>query len=113
MGTGGVNLLAEKRGEDAKFLASLLVGQQQSPSAVIFLAPRAAISEGIPSFIKSALPLEGVPVFHFSYSPDPMQEPLGDSISKFVQLFQGRTYEIRRPRDFYQAWIDLVGRIRA
>ncbi len=112
MGTVGVNLLAEKKGEDAKFLAFLLGEQQQSPSAVIFLAPRAAISEGIPSFIKSALPLEGVPVFHFSYAPDPKQEPLGDSISKFVQLFQGRTYEIRRPRDFYQAWIDLVGRIR-
>jgi hypothetical protein len=112
LGIVDAGALADKGAQEGTFLESLLEEQEGSAAAVIFLGPRVALPEGSSVFKKKGPAQMSIPVFYLSYAPDATQPPSDDAISRFVKTQQGKTFNIHRPRDFFVAWPNVIGKIR-
>jgi len=104
--------LADKHSE-TEFLSKLIADElgNNSSDAVIFAGPKIMLDQPLPP--DSVREIGGVefPVFYMNYNLTPQQNPWRDSIGTVVKKLRGSEYTISRPRDLWNAWSDIMGRI--
>lgn len=104
--------LADKHSE-TDFLAHLIqdeLGQRDS-DAVIFAGPKVMLDAPLPTDSFKEIAAAPYPVFYMNYILTPNQTPWRDSIGAVVKRMRGFEYTISRPRDLWNAWTDIMGRL--
>ncbi len=91
-----------------------LIGDElvnNSSDAVIFAGPKVNLEDT--STLDSLKELSSVPypVFYMNYNLAPQQNPWRDTIGMLVKRLRGYEYTISRPRDLWNSWSDIMGRI--
>ena len=137
---GSVKLhqLVEKH-SGTEFLGDLLTHEigdtQQKIDGVIIAGPKVMNDDSVPLDTLKQLGDLKVPVFYLNYVPNPtpgwwwreteaspdasrgsvpqsyQAGPWRDAIGGAVRFLKGAEYAISRPRDFYVAWTEILGRI--
>lgn len=104
--------LADKHSE-TDFLAKLIQEEltQKDADAVIFAGPKVMLDEPLPPDSFKEVVASPFPVFYMNYILTPNQTPWRDSIGTVVKRMKGFEYTISRPRDLWNAWADIMGRI--
>ncbi len=104
--------LADKKSE-TDFLAKLIQDElgHNSTDAVIFAGPKVMLDHPIPAENFQEISDISFPVFYMNYILTPQQTPWRDSIGTVVKKLKGQEYTISRPRDLWNAWADIMGRI--
>ncbi len=104
--------LADKKSE-TDFLANLIQEElgHNSTDAVIFAGPKVMLDHPIPPESVAGIADIAFPVFYMNYILTPQQTPWRDSIGTVVKKLKGQEYTISRPRDLWNAWSDIMGRI--
>ncbi len=104
--------LTEKRSE-TEFLTRLIQDElgHNTSDAVIFAGPKVMLDEAPAPDSFRELTASSFPVFYMNYNLAPQQNPWRDSIGTVVKRLRGYEYTISRPRDLWNAWSDIMGRI--
>jgi hypothetical protein len=104
--------LADKRSE-TEFLTRLIQDElgNNSSDAVIFAGPKVMLDHQVPAESFQEIADISFPVFYMNYILTPQQTPWRDSIGNVVKRLKGVEYTISRPRDLWNAWSDIMGRI--
>lgn len=105
--------LSDKHSE-TDFLTRLIQDElgHNSSDAVIFAGPKVMLDEApAPDTLKEITSTVSYPVFYMNYNLVPQQNPWRDSIGTLVKRLRGYEYTISRPRDLWNAWSDIMGRI--
>jgi hypothetical protein len=109
-----VKRLAVKRGE-AEFLTNLLMEEMRSdrPDALIFVGPKYPLDGELSSEVVAMLKNAAYPVFYLMYIRDPFFFPWPDAIGRVVRRLHGVEYRVSRPGDLFNAWSDVLARIKS
>lgn len=104
--------LTDKRSE-TEFLTKLIQNElgNNSTDAVIFAGPKVMLDHPMPAESFQDISDISYPVFYMNYILTPQQTPWRDSIGNVVKRLKGVEYTISRPRDLWNAWSDIMGRI--
>ena len=104
--------LVDKHSE-TDFLAKLLQDElgPRDADAVIFAGPKVMLDEPLPADSFKEIAASPFPVFYMNYILTPAQTPWRDSIGTVVKRMRGFEYTISRPRDLWNAWTDIMGRL--
>ena len=104
--------LSDKKSE-TEFLGHLIQEElgHNSTDAVIFAGPKVMLDHPLPSESMQEISDINFPVFYMNYILTPQQTPWRDSIGNVVKKLKGVEYTISRPRDLWNAWSDIMGRI--
>ena len=104
--------LADKKSE-TEFLSKLIQDElgNNSGDAVIFAGPKVMLDHPMPPESFQELADISFPVFYMNYILTPQQTPWRDAIGTVVKKLKGQEYTISRPRDLWNAWADIMGRI--
>ncbi len=104
--------LADKKSE-TEFLSQLIQTEigRSAGDAVIFAGPKVMLDHPIPTETFQELAETQMPVFYMNYILTPQQTPWRDAIGTVVKKLKGMEYTISRPRDLWNAWSDIMGRI--
>jgi len=104
--------LADKKSE-TEFLTHLIQDElsNNSTDAVIFAGPKVMLEHPLPNESLQEIADINFPVFYMNYILTPQQTPWRDSIGNVVKRLKGVEYTISRPRDLWNAWSDIMGRI--
>lgn len=104
--------LTDKRSE-TDFLTKLIQDElsHNTSDAVIFAGPKVMLDEAPPADSFKEIAASPFPVFYMNYNLMPQQNPWRDSIGTVVKRLRGYEYTISRPRDLWNAWTDIMGRI--
>lgn len=104
--------LTDKRSE-TEFLTKLIQDElgHNTSDAVIFAGPKVMLDEAPAPDSFRELTASSFPVFYMNYNLLPQQNPWRDSIGTVVKRLRGYEYTISRPRDLWNAWSDIMGRI--
>ena len=95
----------------AQFAADLIWEQlmKVDPDALVVLGPRGSTDTGVSRRTLDTFDKPGKPAFYLSY--DTELSPWRDPISSIIKRLRGFEYSINRPKDFFNAWSDVVARI--
>jgi hypothetical protein len=112
LGTVDYKNLSDKRSE-TEFLTKLIQDElgNNSSDAVIFAGPKVMLDHQVPAESFQDIADISFPVFYMNYILTPQQTPWRDSIGNVVKRLKGVEYTISRPRDLWNAWSDIMGRI--
>jgi hypothetical protein len=104
--------LTDKHSE-TEFLTKLIQDElgHNTSDAVIFAGPKVMLDEAPPAETFREIAATSLPVFYMNYNLMPQQNPWRDSIGTLVKRMRGYEYTISRPRDLWNAWSDIMGRI--
>jgi hypothetical protein len=104
--------LADKHSE-TDFLTKLIQDElgRNDTDAVIFAGPKVMLDEAPPADSFKEITGISYPIFYMNYNLMPQQNPWRDAIGTVVRKLRGYEYTISRPRDLWQAWSDIMGRI--
>ena len=104
--------LADKHSE-TDFLSKLIQDElgQRNADAVIFAGPKVMLDEPLPTDSFKEIAAAPFPVFYMNYILTPNQTPWRDSIGTVVKRMRGVEYTISRPRDLWNAWSDIMGKL--
>jgi hypothetical protein len=104
--------LTDKHSE-TEFLTKLMQDEllHSTSDAVIFAGPKVMLDEGPSAETFREIASTSMPVFYMNYNLLPQQNPWRDSIGTLVKKMKGYEYTISRPRDLWNAWSDIMGRI--
>ncbi|MES1261892.1 MAG: acetyltransferase [Acidobacteriota bacterium] len=104
--------LTDKRSE-TDFLTKLIQDElgHNTSDAVIFAGPKVMLDEAPSPDSFKDIAASPFPVFYMNYNLMPQQNPWRDSIGTVVKKLRGYEYTISRPRDLWNAWTDIMGRI--
>jgi len=104
--------LTDKRSE-TEFLTRLIQDElgHNTSDAVIFAGPKVMLDEAPSPDSFRDIAASPFPVFYMNYNLMPQQNPWRDSIGTVVKKLRGYEYTISRPRDLWNAWSDIMGRI--
>lgn len=104
--------LVDKKSE-TEFLTRLIQDElgNNSTDAVIFAGPKVMLDYPVPAETFHDISDIAFPVFYMNYILTPQQTPWRDSIGTVVKKLKGLEYTISRPRDLWNAWSDIMGRI--
>jgi len=104
--------LVDKKSE-TDFLGKLIQDElgNNSSDAVIFAGPKVMLEHPLPAESFQEIGDITFPVFYMNYILTPQQTPWRDSIGTVVKKLKGQEYTISRPRDLWNAWSDIMGRI--
>jgi len=112
LGTVDAKRLASSKGP-AQFASDLIRAElrKESTEAMVMLGPKGGSQipvsrEALESFDKS-----GKPAFYLSYYTGQNLRPTRDPISSIMKHLRGLEYSINRPKDFFNAWSDIVTRL--
>jgi hypothetical protein len=104
--------LTDKHSE-TEFLTKLIQDElgHNTSDAVIFAGPKVMLEEAPAAETFRDIAASSLPVFYMNYNLMPQQNPWRDSIGTLVKKMRGYEYTISRPRDLWNAWSDIMGRI--
>ena len=99
----------------AQFAADLIWERlmKVDPDALVVLGPKGSSEAGVSRRTLEAFDKPGKPAFYLSYDLgyDTELSPSRDPISSIIKSLHGFEYSINRPKDFFDAWSDVVARI--
>jgi hypothetical protein len=78
---------------------------------VVIVGPKVMNNDSVPADTLKPLTDLQAPVFYLNYIPNPGANPWRDAIGGAVRFLKGAEYTIARPRDFFAAWGEIIGRI--
>jgi hypothetical protein len=78
---------------------------------LIVLSRKAGWEKGVSREALESFDNPGAPAFYLSYNAE--QQPIlsRDPISSIIKRLRGFEYAIRRPKDLFNAWSDVIARI--
>jgi hypothetical protein len=85
--------------------------RDEDPDALIVLGRKAGWEKGVSREALGSFDKPGAPAFYLSYNAE--QQPIlsRDPISSIIKRLRGFEYAIRRPKDLFNAWSDVIARI--
>ena len=111
---GTIDIKGLRRNDGGVQLLTGLLSEEMSksnPDALIFVGPRTAPSaRSINQRIKE-LAKPRCPVFYLSYAAEQDPAPWRDAIGSLVKFWKGFDYTIRKPRDLFMAWTEVMSRM--
>jgi hypothetical protein len=96
-----------------QFATGLIVEQlkQENTDALVVLGRKAGWETSVSREALEAFGKPAIPAYYLSYNPRPESGPFRDPISKIIKRLRGFEYGINRPKDFFNAWSDVVSRM--
>jgi len=85
--------------------------RDENPDALIVLGRKAGWEKGVSREALESFDKPGAPAFYLSYSAEQQPSLSRDPISSIIKRLHGFEYAIRRPKDLFNAWSDVVARI--
>jgi len=112
LGTVDAKRLVSTHGP-AQFAADLIRGQlsRENIDALIVLGPKGGSETKVSRAALESLDKTGKPAFYLSYDTKSQLNLWRDPISSIMKRLHGFEYGINRPKDFFNAWSDVVSRI--
>jgi hypothetical protein len=97
----------------AQFAADLIQEQlrKESSDALIVLGPKGGSETRISRQTLESFDQLGKPTFYLSYDTGNPWSIWRDPISSIMKRLRGLEYRINRPKDFFNAWSDVVSRM--
>src|SRR6185436_706213 len=97
----------------AQFAADLIREQlsKEDTDALIVLGPKGGAESKVSSQVLESFDKLGKPAFYLSYDTGQRLSLWRDPISSIMKHLRGLEYGINRPKDFFNAWSDVVTRI--
>jgi hypothetical protein len=83
----------------------------ERPDALIVLGRKAGWETRVSREALESFEKLGIPAYYFSYNADQQVSLSRDPISSIVKRLGGIEYAINRPKDFFNAWTEVVDRI--
>ncbi len=83
----------------------------EKPDALVVLGRKAGWKTRVSREALESFEKLGIPAYYFSYNADQQLSRSRDPISSIVKGLGGLEYAINRPKDFFDAWSDVVDRI--
>jgi len=112
LGLVDVKQLKSTRGP-AQF-ATDLVREQLSRGdldALVLFGPKAGWETAVTRDALESLDELDIPTFYLSYNAERKWNLMPDSVSRIIKRLRGLEYGINQPKDFFNAWSDVVSRI--
>ncbi len=112
LGTVDAKRLASNNGP-AQFAADLIREQldKENTDGLIVLGPKGGAETGVSPQALDSFDKLGKPAFYLSYDTKQRSSLWRDPISSIMKHLRGFEYGINRPKDFFNAWSDVVSRI--
>jgi hypothetical protein len=85
--------------------------RKEKPDALVVLGRKAGWKARVSREALESFEKLGIPAYYFSYNADQQLSLSRDPISSIVKRLGGLEYAINRPKDFFDAWSDVVDRI--
>jgi hypothetical protein len=97
----------------AQFVADLIREQlhKENSDALVVIGPKGGAETRVSRQALESFDKLGKPAFYLSYVTGQQGRPRRDPISSIMQHLRGFEYRIDRPKDFFNAWSDVVARI--
>ena len=97
----------------AQFTTDLIREQlrKDDSDALVVLGPKPNWETGVSREVLKSFGNPSKPAFYLSYDTRLQLSPSADPISSIIRHLRGFEYRINRPRDFFNAWSDVVARI--
>jgi hypothetical protein len=86
------------------------LGDEKS-DALVVVGHKQGWEEKIPRAALESLDKPSAPVFYLSYNAEQQPRLWRDPLSSIIKRLRGVEYNIRRPKDFFNAWSDVVLRL--
>ena len=84
---------------------------KEKPDALVVLGRKAGWESRVSREALESFEKLGIPAYYFSYNADQQLGLTRDPISSIVKRLGGLEYAINRPKDFFDAWSNVVDRI--
>jgi hypothetical protein len=112
LGTVDAKRLVSTRGP-AQFAADLIREQlgKENTDALIVLGPKEGSETRVSRQVLESLDKLGKQAFYLRYDTGKPLSPWRDPISSVMKRLCGFEYDIHRPKDFFNAWSDVVARM--
>jgi hypothetical protein len=112
LGTVDAKRLASTNGP-GQFAADLIRQQlkEDNSDALVVLGSKGGPETGVSRQALESFDKLGKPAFYLSYVTGQQGRPSRDLISSIMKHLRGFEYRIDRPKDFFNAWSDVVARI--
>ena len=85
--------------------------RKEKPDALVVLGRKAGWETRVSREALESFEKLGIPAYYLSYNADQQLGLSRDPISSIVKRLGGLEYAINRPKDFFDAWSDVVDRI--
>jgi len=99
--------------DPAQFATNLISEhlRKENPDALVVLGRKAGWDTRVSHESQESLEEPGIPAFYLSYNSEQSWTTSWDPISRIMKHLRGFEYYISRPKDFFNAWSDVVSRI--
>jgi hypothetical protein len=113
LGLVDAKLLASSANGPAQFAADFIREhlRYEKPDALVVLGRKTGWRTGVPR--ESLEPFEefSLPAFYLGYNSEENLSLYGDPITSIIKRLHGVEYGLNRPKDFFNAWSEVVSRI--